>query len=95
MTPTPSSTTDQAIGDTVDFVVGSARLTVRRAYCKGCKLCLDACPAAILVLDEEDLVTVTDINQCTFCGLCAARCPDFVFVLTPHSSTGLGQEGPG
>lgn len=60
---------------------GDAALIVNRAWCKGCNLCVEACPAGILALDELDVVQVTDIAKCVFCGICAVRCPDFVFVL--------------
>ena len=58
-----------------------ATLVVRRAYCKGCDLCVRACPAGILALDDDERVVVSDVARCIFCGACAARCPDFVFVL--------------
>ena len=60
---------------------GSAALLVNRAWCKGCNLRIAVCPSSILRLDEFQLVYVSDIGKCIFCGLCAARCPDFVFVL--------------
>jgi 2-oxoglutarate ferredoxin oxidoreductase subunit delta len=77
-------------GAPVVYTAGASRLTVRRAFCKGCDLCVDACPAGILVLDAEDRVMVTDIARCTFCGLCAGRCPDFVFVLQEAPGTRMG-----
>ncbi|HYL20949.1 MAG TPA: 4Fe-4S binding protein [Gemmatimonadales bacterium] len=64
---------------------GSAALLVNRAWCKGCKLCLDACPSRILALDQSERVYVTDIGRCIFCGLCSVRCPDFVFALARPS----------
>lgn len=66
---------------TVRYRQGTSALVVRRAYCKGCDLCVQACPSRILALDEEERVYVTDIDRCLFCGACAGRCPDFVFVL--------------
>jgi 2-oxoglutarate ferredoxin oxidoreductase subunit delta len=66
---------------TVRYEQGEASLTVRRTYCKGCRLCVDACPADVLRLDADDLVYVTDIARCLFCGACAGRCPDFVFLV--------------
>lgn len=60
---------------------GPAALLVYRDWCKGCDLCIDACPAGILSLDGERRVVVDDIDACIFCGLCAERCPDFVFAL--------------
>lgn len=60
---------------------GDAILNVRREWCKGCDLCIDACPEDILALDETDKIYVKDISACIFCGICAERCPDFVFSL--------------
>ena len=60
---------------------GGATLKVNRKWCKGCDLCIDACPVDILKLDETDRVVVTDISRCIFCGICAERCPDFCFSL--------------
>ena len=52
--------------------------------CKGCDLCIDACPPGVLVMTEHVL------NQrgyryplllpgCTGCKACSQICPDFVF----------------
>lgn len=60
---------------------GAAALLVNRAWCKGCNVCVAACPAGILALDAAQRIVVTDINRCIFCGVCAVRCPDFVFIL--------------
>jgi 2-oxoglutarate ferredoxin oxidoreductase subunit delta len=67
----------------VRYEQADATLIVRRAYCKGCDLCVDACPTGILAVDEEERVYVTDVGRCLFCGACAGRCPDFVFVVRP------------
>ena len=67
---------------------GPATLVVNRAWCKGCDLCIRACPAGILALDDLQRIQVTDIGKCIFCGVCAVRCPDFVFVLERPSDTG-------
>lgn len=77
MSPGPAMAPDA----TVRYQQGGATLTVRRAYCKGCKLCVEACPAHILALDDEEIVVVEDISRCIFCGACAGWCPDFVFVV--------------
>ncbi|MGC8488131.1 MAG: 4Fe-4S dicluster domain-containing protein [Clostridia bacterium] len=83
-----TAATPPAVGpdQLVTYVAGESRLQVRRAWCKGCRLCLDACPAGLLALDDQDRVVVSDVTRCTFCGLCAARCPDFVFVLEPAAA---------
>lgn len=60
---------------------GEAALHIRTQWCKGCRLCVEACPKEILALDALDRVYVTDIAKCIFCGLCAERCPDFCISL--------------
>ncbi len=64
--------------------------------CKGCGLCLSACPQGVLKLDEDDLNTkgyhpiayLDPEHRCTGCGLCAVICPDVVFDVFRYSSAG-------
>jgi 2-oxoglutarate ferredoxin oxidoreductase subunit delta len=52
--------------------------------CKGCDLCIDACPPEVLVMTTQ---TVNArgyrfpllLEGCTGCAACSAVCPDFVF----------------
>ena len=52
--------------------------------CKGCDLCIDACPTRVLVMTEH-LVNSRGYRYplllagCTGCRACAQICPDFVF----------------
>jgi 2-oxoglutarate ferredoxin oxidoreductase subunit delta len=62
-----------------------AVLTFNEATCKGCGLCVDACPKKILSLDTSRVnikgynpVLCDDINTCTTCAVCARVCPDSV-----------------
>lgn len=48
--------------------------------CTGCKVCVEACPAAIVSL-KDGLPFLSFVGgECTFCGKCAAACPEPVFV---------------
>ncbi len=56
--------------------------------CKGCGLCIDACPKHVLELNGAIVnelgyhpVRLTDAAACTSCALCARVCPDAVFAV--------------
>ena len=57
-------------------------IVVDDKYCKGCELCVEACPQHVLALDMEHLTPkgyhpaelVTD--GCTGCVICAVVCPE-------------------
>ncbi|MFN8623892.1 MAG: 4Fe-4S binding protein [Chloroflexota bacterium] len=56
--------------------------------CKGCELCIHACPEGVLAL-ERGHVNALGYNpvhevapeRCTSCALCARVCPDAVFTV--------------
>ncbi|HOG00892.1 MAG: 2-oxoglutarate-acceptor oxidoreductase subunit OorD [Firmicutes bacterium ADurb.Bin248] len=65
-----------------------AKLTFESELCKGCGLCVDACPKKILAIDRGKLnrkghspAAVTDMALCTGCGSCATMCPDCVITV--------------
>ena len=52
--------------------------------CKGCELCVEACPPDVLVMtthavNERGYHYPLLLAGCTGCGACAQICPDFVF----------------
>ena len=60
-------------------------LTFDDAACKGCLLCVDACPPKILELELSRVnakgynpVFCNNIEKCTACAICAKICPDSV-----------------
>jgi len=51
--------------------------------CKGCGLCVGACPKHILALSKDRMnakgfhpACVTDLSECIACAFCAIMCPD-------------------
>jgi 2-oxoglutarate ferredoxin oxidoreductase subunit delta len=63
-------------------------LVIEAEQCKGCELCVAACPKAILALDCARVnelgyhpVSLLDARACTSCAFCARVCPDAVFTV--------------
>jgi len=63
-------------------------LDIVEAHCKGCELCVAACPKGVLALDRSRVnvlgyhpITLTDAAACTSCAFCARVCPDAVFTV--------------
>jgi len=63
-------------------------LDIRAEHCKGCELCITACPKHCLALDESQVnvlgyhpIQLTDAAACTSCAFCARVCPDAVFTV--------------
>lgn len=61
------------------------KVTFNEEWCKGCKLCISACPKGIIKVNTEKLnskgfypVAVTDIDKCIGCAFCAIICPDCI-----------------
>lgn len=58
------------------------RIVVNEALCKGCELCVSACPQGVLALSAERITAkgyhpAELIAQgCTGCGICAVVCPE-------------------
>jgi len=61
------------------------RVTFNVDLCKGCGLCVEACPKKIIALKADVLnkkgyhpAGITDQEKCIACAMCAAMCPDVV-----------------
>lgn len=64
-----------------------AKVEFRDERCKGCGLCVLACPKDILAVSSEinrsgyPVAVIKDIDACTGCALCAEMCPDVVITV--------------
>lgn len=64
-------------------VLTRGTVTIDTAVCKGCEICIAACPPRVLVMSTE----VNEIGYryprllagCTACRACLQVCPDFCF----------------
>ena len=62
-----------------------AKVTFKTDSCKGCGLCVAACPKQILVIAKDKInakghspAEMTDESKCIGCAFCATMCPDCI-----------------
>ena len=62
-----------------------AKLTFKVDFCKGCGLCVDACPKHLIQLAPDQInkkghhpAEITKQEECIGCAFCAQMCPDCV-----------------
>ena len=61
------------------------KITIKEDRCKGCELCIDACPYGLLKMSVEvnhfgyHIAQFVQGNgkKCTACKFCGMMCPDF------------------
>lgn len=57
-------------------------VTIDKDHCKGCELCVRACPQQILSMSKDITVRgyfyaqMHDPSRCIGCRICAITCPD-------------------
>lgn len=68
--------------------MASGKVTFREDRCKGCGLCVTACPKKIIFLDKSRIniqgynpATVEKMEECIGCGNCAQMCPDLIITV--------------
>ncbi len=59
------------------------KANIDKEACKGCGLCVTACPKKIIKLSDKEInrqgyyaAEITDISACIGCAFCAVMCPD-------------------
>ncbi|HMB01282.1 MAG TPA: 4Fe-4S binding protein [Spirochaetota bacterium] len=59
------------------------KVIINEELCKGCELCVEACPRQVLSLADDTfnakgnrVVKLTDNERCTSCRACYIVCPD-------------------
>ena len=65
-----------------------ARLTFQEELCKGCGLCVSACPRGLIALAKEKInkkghhpVEAANESACIACAFCATMCPDCIITI--------------
>ena len=65
-----------------------AKVTFQTDLCKGCGLCVSACPKGILTISPDKInkkgyspAAMTDQEKCIGCAFCATMCPDCVITV--------------
>ncbi len=60
------------------------KVTIDQSKCKGCGLCVEACPKKIIRLSDKlnrkgvNPAEVFEPEKCIACAFCATMCPDCV-----------------
>lgn len=65
-----------------------AKVTFKTDLCKGCGLCVSACPKKILTMSKDVInakghhpAEMTNQEACIGCAFCATMCPDCVITV--------------
>ena len=65
-----------------------AKITFESDLCKGCGLCVEACPKHLLMIAKDQInskghspAIITNQSACIGCGFCATMCPDCVITV--------------
>ena len=65
-----------------------AKLTFQTDLCKGCGLCVEACPKGVLAIAKDKInlkgyspVWAAAPEKCIACAFCATMCPDCIITV--------------
>ena len=70
------------------MIKAMAHIEVNENLCKGCEMCVHACPKKIIELDREKLnakgyhpARLREADKCIGCKACAVMCPDIAITV--------------
>ena len=58
------------------------KVTIQTQRCKGCELCVEACPQGVIIMSKSlndkgvRYAQPARLEDCTGCALCAIMCPE-------------------
>ncbi len=68
--------------------MGKGKVIFNEDICKGCELCIEACPLDIIEMDKSRLnnkgyhpAVCIDEEKCSGCANCGLMCPDSVITV--------------
>ena len=66
-------------------------VTFNGKECKGCELCVNACPKKIIALNQEitndagyNPAGINDMDSCIGCQSCVRMCPDCIITIVKN-----------
>ncbi|UCE24925.1 MAG: 4Fe-4S binding protein [Candidatus Zixiibacteriota bacterium] len=68
-------------------------VTIDKNHCKGCEMCVKACPQKILAMSKQIglkgyfYAEVVDSSRCIGCMICAITCPDVAIEVGVHGTS--------
>ena len=75
--------TEHANGPDLEVDASRGTVVIAKDRCKGCELCIPACPPAVLSMSVGQNAigfAYPELQRgCTGCGACLMVCPDFCF----------------
>jgi 2-oxoglutarate ferredoxin oxidoreductase subunit delta len=67
-------------------------IRIDKNYCKGCELCVRACPMQIIAMSKEInqkgyfCAVLKEPTHCIGCRICAITCPDAAIQVLTHGT---------
>ena len=75
--------------------ISRGTVTIATERCKGCDLCIPACPPEVLHMSDERNAMGFRFPRleagCTGCGACLLVCPDFCFEVYQYETSVEGE----